>query len=696
MAALPAVLVLLLLTAGLTVSLLGTQSPVSFLLGSYVVVWAEVVALAFALSIFHAFGRTGLLIGSAATFAVATAAWILRGRPLPPTFRPALRRLRAELADPALAILAATVVLVIAWAVVLGVTTPQNEWDSLTYHLTRAALWVQQGAVSYVPDVYDIRINGNPPNAEIGVAWTMLLGENDRFVWLPGLAAVLALLLGIFGIARRAGLSPPEALFGALIFACLPLVVLHASTALNDLVVASFFVAATFFGLGRSKSSAVGAGLSLGLGFGTKISAPLLLPIYLVVVLVARRRRVAEQVGIAALGVALGGVWYALNRAHTGALDGGMAAATGQIPGRQPSLIVTRAYRLLQNMVEAPGWSPFSGLFLACTVVLAIAAAVAYLQGRRPASLTFAAAAVIVYATPYLLMAEGHMIGLTWRAALAVAGRDAPAGNLTSFTLRTDSDSATAWYGPIGALLVYGGIVLAVRTAGRRRPLRLALALAPLLFLVVIAVGLNYDPWRGRFFLFPVALAAATWGLAHRYRALTWAGVGLTIVTVMLVLVGSKTKPLAFRQLKVDATASVFGKPRWRVQTWIRDTDGTAAVVRYFENHVAANASVALSLRPDDYSYPYFGEQLRRTIQFLPLGAPVPANVDWIVEAPGHDVPRCAGAWATTLETESGFHVLRRTAADTCPPRPLALYGAESRRANTAGATIASIASTKK
>jgi hypothetical protein len=668
MVALFAVLVLLLLTAALTVSAVGTPSPVSFLLGAYVVAWAEVVGLALVLSPFDAFGRTGLLLGSGVVLAVAAAVWVATGRRRPPSFRPALQQLRAELADPVLGILAATVTLALAYAVVLGVATPQNDWDSLTYHLTRAALWIQQGSVSYVPDVADVRINGNPPNAEIGQAWTMLLGKNDRFVWLPSLAAVPALVLGVSGVARRAGLQAREALFGAFLFGCLPLVVLQSATAMNDLVVASFFVVATYFAIGESRKGGLGAALSLGLAFGTKISAPLLLPIYLLVVLVARRRRFAEQCAIVIFGMALGGVWYGLNLAQTGSLDGGMTEATGQSADRHPALVLTRAYQLLLNTIELPGSSPTRStwLFALFAIMLVIAGGVARIRGRPGALLPLAAAGVIVFAVPSLLVVEGNGITRVWRLSWAALGRNEPADELSQFNLPTVSDPSLTWYGPVGALLIFGGIVLALRASGSRRHLHLALALAPLVFVIILATNVPWDPWRGRFFVFPIALAAAAWSLAYRFRALAWAAVGLTVVSATLVLVNQYPRPPGIPLLARATTPSVFGEPRWRVQTRTRNEDGTDEVVEYVEKHVPPDASVGLALGQDDFSYPYFGAHLGRTVRFLTPGAPASADESWIVEAPAHKAPRCARSWTTAVETQSGFRVLRRTAADTC------------------------------
>ena len=521
--------------------------------------------------------------------------------------------------------------------------------------------------MSYVPNVTDVRINGNPPNAEIAQAWTMLLAGDDRFVGIALTRRRAGSHAGVYGIARRAGLGSRDAMFGALVFACLPLVVLQSSTAMNDLVVASFFVVATYFAIGTSSRGALGAGLALGLAFGTKIAAPLLLPIYLVVVLVARRRRFLDQAVIVVLGLALGAAWYVVNLTQTRVLDGGMTESTGQVADRQPALIVTRAYQMLLESIELPGASPGRNVALIYVgaVVLAIAGAIVSLRDRRKSGNSLLIAGVIIGVTPVILVSAGLWLSWIWRAGWDALGRTDLAGQLEPFRLSTLSDSSSTWYGPTGAVLIVAGVVLAVRAPGSSRTLWLALTTAPLVFLVVLAVGVPFDPWRGRFFVFPVALAAAAWGLAYRVRALAWASAGLTVATLVLVLVNSNTKPSGVRLLAPATAESVFGMSRARVQTLIRQ-DGTDEVVEYFEQNVPSDAAVGLSLDIDDFSYPYFGADLGRTVRFIPSDGAATEDDAWIIEAPEHDVERCAAAWETALETESGYRVLRRTAPDTC------------------------------
>ena len=348
-------LALLVTTAAFLASTARPASALSFLLGSYLAAWVTVVLVTTILSVAGIAGQVGLLTSFIAALAVVVVAWSAAGRPKPPSLLDGITGIRITLRDPMLAVLAATVLGAAGYAVIIGIATPQNEWDALSYHLTRAAFWLQQGSVAYVPDVMDVRINVNPPVAEIGQFATLALNGSDAFSWLPEFSGAVALCLAAFGIARRAGLEEREALFGVLVLACLPLVVLQSSTALNDLVVASFLATATYFALGSGRRSAAATAVALGLGVGTKVVALFLLPVYLLVVLVARRRTPWAQAGILVAGVVIGSGWYIINFAETGTWDGGLASMNGQIPDRQPALILTRAAQLATRALELPG-----------------------------------------------------------------------------------------------------------------------------------------------------------------------------------------------------------------------------------------------------------------------------------------------------------------------------------------------------
>jgi hypothetical protein len=659
-------LVLVALTACLLTAAGRPSTAVSFVLGAYLVAWAELVAIVFGLSLFGAVGVPGLLAAIIAALGGALVLWHRLGAPRPPPFRPGLLSVATAIRDPPLAILGALAAVVFVYAAVLGILTPQNEWDALTYHLARAALWAHQGHVGYIPDAIDTRLNGNPPNAEIGQLAALVLGGNERLVWIPQLTAAFATALAVFGIGRRTNWTVRESLFGALVFATLPVIVLQLSSALNDLVVAAFFTVAVYFGLGVGRRTGAAAALALALGFGTKLSAPLLLAIFVLVVVAARRRPLLETGAIVGAGVAAGSFWYVVNLVNTGSLDGHLAREANQVAGRGPVLVTWRAFRLTLNAFELPGASGANVyLYAACAAGFLVAAGIAY---RRRASATRALviASVLIAAVPVLVLVAAHALTAGWHSLWQLAGRSDIADSVPSYSRPAVSESATTWFGPVGVSLVLIGLSLVMWRQATNRLVRIALAASPIVFLIVVAFGLTYDPWRGRFFVFPVALAAATWGAVYRIRALAWTVAGLAVTTAVLVVVQSHGKPPGVRLLDGDASPSVFGKPRWSVETWLRTSDGTRETIRYVQNHVPPQATIGLALRGDDYVFPYFGSSLDRTIRLLRPGMQATRQLGWIVEAPGREVPRCESSWRTVLTTGGGFTVLRRLSTDRC------------------------------
>src|SRR6266511_1618888 len=164
--------------AALRLSLAGT------LLGAYLVGSAEVVLIAEALSPFHAIGRVGYL--ACATVVV----WRRVGSPRPSLPRVSLRR------HPLLLVLATAVGIALVFELVLATTTVPNNWDALTYHLSRAAAWYQQGSLGWL-DAHTLRENIFPPNAEIEALFTMVFTHGDRLTALPQYVAELALLVEI-------------------------------------------------------------------------------------------------------------------------------------------------------------------------------------------------------------------------------------------------------------------------------------------------------------------------------------------------------------------------------------------------------------------------------------------------------------------------------------------------------------------
>ena len=94
-------------------------------------------------------------------------------------------------------------------------------------------------------------------------------------------------------------------------------------------------------------------------------------------------------------------------------------------------------------------------------------------------------------------------------------GEPLPAGE---WPPQTTASETLSWFGPLGLALVAGTAVasfaLCRRAAGGA--LLLVLAAAPVVWLVLFSLAIAYDVWQGRFFVYPIALAASLAGIALR------------------------------------------------------------------------------------------------------------------------------------------------------------------------------------
>jgi len=646
-------------TSWLAARRLGPLSLTGFVLAAYLVAFTEVVAITLGLSIAHALTHWTLLACIAFVFAIALGPWLRRTAPTP-SLRAGLATLRDALREPILAVLAAAVAVGLVYSAALATLTPPNDWDAMTYHLARAAFWIQQNAVAYVPDTLVLRINVNPPNAEIGTLFTMLLSGGDRYAGLVQYVAMLATAVAIYGIARRTGLDHRAAVFGTLVFLTLPVVALQSSTALNDVVVASFLVTATYFLLGESKVELALGGLALALAIGTKFTALIALPLVALVVLLGQPRRRWPAVALGAVaGVGLGSYWLIVNLVESGSLDGHAGEVLDQNADRRLEAILARTTRLLVNFADSMDLGRDLFMYvIAGVAVLAIAVAVDGVPTRRQR--LSMVALVGVACLPIVLPVVRRTLLDAYERLWVALGED----ELGLIDERSDAwpaSSVFSYYGPLGFTLLLVGLVLAVRSARRDvvRPLTVLLAAAPLAFAVLVAVALPYDPWRGRFFVFSVALAASTWGLILRHRWLAWGVIATAAATLLLGFVHSVEKPAGIRLLESGTTSGVWGKSRETVQTWTRG-GGIAEIVEFFRRE-PRTGRVGLRQEEDDWVYPYFGSGLDREVVFLPTGASFD-GLDWIVLGSGRPEQPGPG-WETALETEDGWRVLRRTTA---------------------------------
>ena len=635
-------------------SRLAAPSTATFLLAAYVLAWAQLVLVLWALSLVGQVSRWPLL----GALAVVCAALVVdtRGRSdVLPRLRVSAAAFGRALGDPVCAVLAAAVAAALAYAVVLGLATPQNDFDTLIDHLWRAALWHENRAAGYPDCACASYINAYPPHGELGVLATMTLGGVDRYVSLVQAAAYAALPVGVVGIARGLGLSRREALAGGLLVATLPVVALQASTAQNDLVVGSFLVAAAALLLEKGRAAPWLVAAATALAVGTKVTAVVGIPLLAAVALIApvapaRGRRLLAV----AAGSVLGSYWYVVNWWQTGSWDGGFPY---EALDRGVADTVARVLRSGLQFVELPGgvgrdrW-----LFLVAGVLVTVGLAI---RGRpRVAALVAAGIAAAPVLTPELRRYADQAYVELWQAL----GRDELAAEVGRDITRSASN--VTWYGPLGAMMLVVGLGAALIAVRRGSLPRIAalLALAPLYWLVALSVLLFYQDAAGRFFMAPMAVAAASWGLVVRVRWAAWGLTGIAVTSLALAVLNDTKRPSGLTLLERPAPPSYFSEPRWRAQG--REVF-VPELIRFVDERVPRDARIGLAITPSDPGYVLLGQGLRR-FELLPRGRVDAPAAAWVfasgsARSPGR--PELCSAWNRLAVEPDGWTVYRRIAA---------------------------------
>lgn len=130
----------------------------------------------------------------------------------------------------------------------LTVYCPPNTWDSMTYHMSRVAHWVQNENISFYP-THILRQLHQPPFAEYLILQLQLLNNGDRFANMPQFASMIISTLGITLIAKEFNLKISGQILAALISISVPMGILQSTSTQNDYVLTAMLVSAMYFAI---------------------------------------------------------------------------------------------------------------------------------------------------------------------------------------------------------------------------------------------------------------------------------------------------------------------------------------------------------------------------------------------------------------------------------------------------------------
>ena len=548
--------------------LLDIRGSAPYAIAALVVAASDVVFVSIVLSPPHLVTRAGMLVGLAVIAVIAALAWLRRGRPRPPLpttdFATPLR------ASAPAAFLVVSAAAALLFQLYVGVRVAPSNWDSMSYHLSRAAYWLQNASFDHYAGA-SVRQLGAAPNAEILQAWTMLVSGTDRWVELVQWTALVGLALTIYSGARLLRFGPGASAFAAGLFVVLPMPIMQATTTQNDLVVSFFIVAAALFMARGIRDRHIGdlavAGAAAGLAIGTKgtafIAVPSLVAIASLSVSAYRpgRRVVGAGLACAAIGVvALGAFNYALNYKNTGDVLGGVKE---QVVGPKSDAL-ENAVHDLWTFADAPG------------------------------------------------------IDASWIEQLVHGPAEWTVGGIAgtgfAFSVDTRVQEDVSAFGLVGFLVLPLVLIAVLLWPVSWRGSK-TLALASLLYFGAFAVSIDENQWLGRLLISGVALAAPLFAVLARRAWIAGAVAAMAFASLVPCLVHNANKPV----LVPPKALNVFGEDRVTQMTMVRPE--MAQVVRAVQRRIGRDAAIGFVGAEDSWDYPFFGAHREHRVTRMLNGA---------------------------------------------------------------------------
>lgn len=163
---------------------------------------------------------------------------------------------------------------------IIALIAAPNNFDSMTYHLSRVMHWIQNNSVEHYPTSC-CRQLFSAPFAEYMILNFQVLSKNDYYSNLIQWFSMLGSVIGVSLIAKQLGAGIKGQLFSSAIAVCIPMGILQSTSTQNDYVTAFWIICFIYSSLCFLKSDkkksrlfySVLSGVSLGLAFLTKATS---------------------------------------------------------------------------------------------------------------------------------------------------------------------------------------------------------------------------------------------------------------------------------------------------------------------------------------------------------------------------------------------------------------------------------------
>ena len=200
---------------------------------------------------------------------------------------------------------------------VIALSAPPNNWDSMTTYMTRVANWIQNRHVGHYPAYHDSQAI-SPPLASHMILHLQILAGGDRLANLIQWASMVGVLFGVGAITKELGGSDAAAGVAVLFVATIPMGILQATSTQTDYAASLWTVIFVHYLLRNLRSPGalnhIPEGVALGLAALTKYTALFVaLPFAMWQAFTALRQQRFRAVGS---GLIVAAILLALNAPH--------------------------------------------------------------------------------------------------------------------------------------------------------------------------------------------------------------------------------------------------------------------------------------------------------------------------------------------------------------------------------------------
>ncbi len=248
-----------------------------------IIAFAQMVGTIELLSIFSLINAPGIFIINA-IFLILSVFFFKKSKKslyVPDFKRTFAKIFQALKKDKILGLMAVGFVCLIAMLVFIDALMPINSYDSLTYHLNRAAYWLSQGNLNHflTPDDRNLVM---PINSEILYTWVLAFLKNDWGLGFFSFTGYAMSVISLWGILDLFGFCTRKKLWSVFIISSFASVIAEASSAETDVIIAGLTLSAVLFYLyslkERKNSPIFFSALAYALAIGTKSPAVMAFP----------------------------------------------------------------------------------------------------------------------------------------------------------------------------------------------------------------------------------------------------------------------------------------------------------------------------------------------------------------------------------------------------------------------------------